>query len=168
MSNFRDLIKTHMGPPVKVEEIITGLGIELDMNAALHSDISGELERKPDGSFKITVNRDHGENRKRFTAAHELGHYMLHAHLIGDGVDDNRAYRSTPSGNHFNQMIKPVHETEANRFAAQLLLPRSIMEEEATSGKLVAKLAATFKVSVRAMEIRLDSLGKAHNGGVIV
>lgn len=52
------------------------------------------LERVGD-TFLITVAANDPLTRQRFTLAHELGHYMLHRTLIGDGLDDDRAYRST-------------------------------------------------------------------------
>jgi Zn-dependent peptidase ImmA (M78 family) len=156
---FIEIVKKHIGPPVKIDEIIKELGLLLDQDAELEPEISGELERQENGGFRISANKGDGENRKRFTIAHELGHYMLHAHLIGDGVDDNKAYRSDPAGNFFNKAIKPQHETEANRFAAQLLMPKKMLEKRAKTGVSVNDLAECFKVSKAAMNIRLETLG---------
>jgi len=35
-----------------------------------------------DGKYKIYINSQCGENRKRFTLAHELGHYFLHREYL--------------------------------------------------------------------------------------
>ncbi len=161
---FIDIVQKHIGPPVNVTEIIKEIGISINMDADLDPEISGELERKADGRFVISANAADGDARKRFTVAHELGHYMLHAHLIGEGVDDSKAYRSDPAGNFHNQLIKRRHETEANRFAAQLLMPKKMVVRRATSGKSVQELAGHFEVSVAAMKIRLNTLGIAVSG----
>ena len=156
---FRDIVRQHIGPPVNIEAIIRGVGIELNKKAELDTEISGQLERLGPGSYRISANKNDAYFRQRFTMAHELGHYMLHAHLIGEGVDDTTAYRSVPKGNFYNPNITSTEETEANRFAAELLMPSSLLAVESTVGQALASLAKSFQVSPRAMEIRLKGLG---------
>lgn len=91
--------------------------------------------------------------------AHELGHYLLHAHLIGEGVDDSVAYRSEPFGEFYNEMISATEETEANQFAARLLMPKSKIIECVGVGDSISELAKKFQVSKQAMNIRLQALG---------
>jgi len=164
VTKFIDIARKHIGPPVAVDKIIEEMDIELELDAFLDDEISGELERKKDGKFRISANATHSERRKRFTIAHELGHYMLHAHLVGDGVDDNRAYRSEPNGNFHNRAIRRRHETEANRFAAQLLMPHRMIRKRAETGVSIKELADKFKVSKDAMTIRLETLNIKHDG----
>ena len=161
---FRDIVRQHIGPPVNIEAIIRGVGIQLDKKAELDTEISGQLERLGPGSYRISANKDDHYLRQRFTMAHELGHYMLHAHLIGDGVDDTTAYRSVQKGNFYNPNITPVEETEANKFAAELLMPKSLLAVESTVGQNLSALAKLFQVSPRAMEIRLKGLGFSIEG----
>lgn len=146
--------------PVDMEKLLNALNIKLEYSSTLHSSISGELERCKDGSFVIRVNNSHSKNRQRFTIAHELGHYMLHRVLIGNGVDDSKAYRSEAAGNFHNTNIKDWHETEANQFAAGLLMPKNQVIEAFTreEDKSIAHLAKLFSVSESAMSIRLRSL----------
>lgn len=165
---FRDIVRQHSGPPVNIEAIIRGVGIQLDKKAELDPNVSGQLERLGPDSYRISANKSDHYLRQRFTMAHELGHYMLHAHLIGDGVDDTKVYRSDPKGNFFNPNITSVEETEANKFAAELLMPRSLLAVESTVGLPVAKLATDFQVSPRAMEIRLTGLGFLIENGVVM
>ena len=140
--------------PVPVKSLPASLGIKLKA-AFLASGISGMLEKKGE-SFLLTVNVADPETRQRFTIAHELGHYMLHRHLVGDGLDDDRAYRSTEAGKYHNTMIGPEEETEANKFAANLLMPReAITRERARLGNNVAQMANLFGVSEHAMSIRM-------------
>lgn len=165
---FRDVVRQHIGPPVNIEAIIRGVGIQLDKKAELETEISGQLERLGPGSYRISANKADNYFRQRFTMAHELGHYMLHAHLIGDGVDDTTAYRSLPKGNFYNPNITPTEETEANKFAAELLMPRSLLAVESIAGRDLSALAKLFQVSSRAMQIRLTGLGFAiDENGVI-
>ncbi len=144
--------------PVDLEELLGDLNITLERSYELHRDISGELEKREDGSFIIRVNASHAKTRQRFTIAHELGHYMLHRMLIGKGVDDNKAYRSESKGNFNNTNIKPRHETEANQFAASLLMPAGQVRAAYEANPSVFHLAQHFSVSEAAMSIRLRSL----------
>jgi len=73
---------------VNIEAIIRDPGIELDKKADLDGEIAGQLERTAAG-YRIAVNKSDHYFRKPFTMAHELGHFMLHGHLIGEGRDDN-------------------------------------------------------------------------------
>ncbi|MDR3714758.1 MAG: ImmA/IrrE family metallo-endopeptidase [Puia sp.] len=93
----------------------------------------------------ITVNsRIAFDTRKRFAAAHELGHYEMHRYLrpvFGDTEYDLlNWYRGGP------------HEIEANEFAAELLMPTEVFHSECKSKgklepKLIDHLANRFQVS---------------------
>src|SRR5215813_4309479 len=66
------------GGPVPVEKIARSLGIRIDLDE-VDDDLSGFLVR--DEKNKRTVigaNKSHHPRRRRFTIAHELGHYLLH------------------------------------------------------------------------------------------
>jgi hypothetical protein len=122
----------------------------------LDSDVSGELVPLPGGGYAINVNAADSLRRQRFTTAHELGHFAMHRHLIGNGIDDDRAYRSTRSGRYYNTAIGPLQETEANRFAANLLMPAHLMDQAKQRGLVhPQELADAFMVSLPAMRIRL-------------
>lgn len=84
--------------------------------------------------------------RRRFTVAHELGHYVLgHQDVPRDSFDVSR------SGN-------PI-EVHANQFAAELLMPAHVVRTMALSGRTsIDELAQTFGVSRVAMEYRLANL----------
>lgn len=143
--------------PVDVKGLIEALGIQYQ-KAFLNDNISGMLERMSNGRFKITVNATHKETRQRFTAAHELGHYINHRNLIGDGIDDNKAYRSTAEGMYHNKDIGPLEETEANKFAAIVLMPGPMVKQEYQANQNTDELARKFGVSERALKWRLVNL----------
>ena len=143
--------------PVPVFKLPEKLGIKLNY-AFLSDDISGMLETVRN-AFILTVNASDFETRQRFTLAHELGHYMLHRPLIGSGLDDDRAYRSTDVGKYHNTRIGMKEEREANRFAANLLMPDKKVIELKKDISDPEKLAREFGVSLQAMNIRLSSLG---------
>jgi hypothetical protein len=140
--------------PVPVFDILTELGLGPEREF-LPDDISGWIERRPNGSYGVVVNAAHAPVRQRFTAAHELGHYIYHRDLLGAGTGDTRAYRA--EGTRFpNGAIRPVHERQANSFAANLLMPlTSINKLKAEGVTTVAGLADSLGVSQDAMRIRL-------------
>lgn len=146
--------------PVDLKGLANSLGVEV-RHVYLDDDISGMIEHKNE-RYVISVNALDACYRQRFTIAHELGHFMNHRHLMQDGIDDNRAYRSTSSGRYHNTEIGPAEETQANRFAAALLMPAKAVRRAYNEGlKDVNELARKFQVSKQAMRIRLESLGLA-------
>lgn len=147
---FKVIARHWDSTPVPIDAIIADMGLPLSYEP-MDDNISGYIERT-NGSYRIVVNSAHARTRQRFTAAHELGHFIYHRDLLGDGVGDNRAYRTEGTGRQ-NENIRPIHERQANSFAANVLMPRhrlSAVEDEGT-----AALAARFSVSQEAMRIRL-------------
>lgn len=139
--------------PVDVKGLALALGVPVQ-ESWLDEHICGTLERTARG-FMIRVNANHPETRRRFTIAHELGHFLFHRHLIGNGVDDDRAFRSTNKGMYKNMAIGPAQETEANRFAANVLMPFDLIEEARRDGlNSPRKIAKRLGVSEQALCIR--------------
>lgn len=136
--------------PVPIDQIISDIGLPLCYEA-MADNISGYIERS-NGSYRIVVNANHAPTRQRFTAAHELGHYVFHRDLLGEGVGDNRAYR-TEGTERPNANIRPIHERQANSFAANVLMPRHRLTD--VGHETTQALAERFGVSQEAMRIRL-------------
>jgi Zn-dependent peptidase ImmA (M78 family) len=163
VSNAFDVAERYWakGPPVDIIGIIHALGIEYAEEVRPES-MSGLVERYGDG-YRIVVNASHNPVRRRFTAAHELGHYVYHRELIGDGIYDDAAYRTTDiSGRYRNSKIRQEHETQANRFAAVVLMPSQLihrLQEELgldiNDPRAVHELARLLDVSEQALRIRL-------------
>jgi hypothetical protein len=84
----------------------------------------------------ILVRADDGLPRRRFTAAHELGHYLLHflprlrdrrepdPCLVQDDGDETVREEEKPSEE--GTLSLPEMERQANRFAAEVLMPESL------------------------------------------
>lgn len=145
-------------PPVPVDQIAKKLGLLL-VPLPAGDEISGAIIRNG-SQVVIAVNPTHHANRQRFTIAHELGHYFLHEGLQ-EHVDENFriAWRNANSSKAVNWP-----EIEANRFAAELLMPTEFLQRDLDSleglGKRsVAVLARAYAVSPEAMKIRLTNLG---------
>lgn len=139
--------------PVDVTAMAKALGLTVDMDAEMSPELSGRIRRGGIGpaGYHIEVNGAHSSNRKRFTLAHEIAHYLLHRDLIGDGVEDNTLYRSST--------LSDQTEIEANRLAAQILMPAPLVRNIYGAGaKSLVGLCAAFQVSEEAMRIRLRQL----------
>jgi hypothetical protein len=112
---------------------------------------SGEIVRDIDrGGFSgycIVVNVTHPRVRKRFTAAHEVAHFLLHRDRITNRLRDDKMYRSS---------LGTTKEREANQLAADILMPRRAIAQFRTAGlQSPEELAAKFQVSAQAMRLRL-------------
>jgi len=147
--------------PVPVTRIAQDLGI--DVRAAKHdTDLSGFIYCEA-GETIIGVNLSHSEKRQRFTIAHELGHYFLHS-ITGVHMDTavQPRYRNEISSQGTN-----AEEIEANTFAAELLMPAYLIEQDMrhfdgvdiSDDQEIGKLADRYGVSVQALTIRLANLG---------
>lgn len=109
---------------------------------------------------RVWVNALEGQRstgRRRFTIAHELGHWRLHS----DGAEAHTRFcRSDEVGaTAAEARTARAVEREANRFAAALLMPEALLRNEAPRHRLnVQILADRFGVSGAAMQVRLESL----------
>jgi len=104
----------------------------------------------------IVVEANDHEHRRRFSIAHEIGHFVLH---LQDHPElflcsqEDMELQTPDEGQHRRQ------EWEANLFAGELLMPEQplIAMFRATGGRL-SSLARHFRVSPKALEIRLDRI----------
>ncbi|MCX6543522.1 MAG: ImmA/IrrE family metallo-endopeptidase [Acidobacteria bacterium] len=121
-----------------------------------YSTLSGSEARivGADDNAIITVNRNASRGRERFSAAHELAHWLRDAGEVAllcspDDVFDESAGTNT--------------ETRANDYAADLLLPKFMFAPRSMGRSMtlgtVSDLAAVFTTSLTATAIRLVQLG---------
>lgn len=165
MSLTATIRRAQSSPPVDLRLIASEYGIRIH-RAWLDTGVSGELVPLSDGKFQINVSEDDNPRRQRFTIAHELGHFFLHRHLIGSGIGDDKAYRSTGVGRYHNTMIGPKEETEANQFASNLLMPDHLIDMLRRMGKTTPQqMADELQVSLPAMRIRLGMPARPVPGG---
>ena len=155
-------------PSVDVHSLAMALGAVIKEEAS-DSDVSGALFREKDQVI-IGVNSSHSQYRKRFTVAHELGHFLLHDDVVRIDhhymeVAQKPGMRPIANRSQISSEAKDPREIEANRFAAALLMPADFLERDLRerrlplSDKEIAQLAKTYEVSVQAMSFRLINLG---------
>mgnify|MGYP005853684599 CR=1 FL=1 len=146
--------------PVKLGQLAKELEASVKISS-MNTGVSGQIMRE-DSHYLIRVNRHEARERQRFTIAHELAHLILHKSVIDsspDGIKDNVLYRSGAP-----ERI----EYEANRLAADIVMPMALVEKvlrEEFDGVVteatIESLAARFQVSKVAMEIRLSTFAEA-------
>ncbi|MCT8266784.1 MULTISPECIES: ImmA/IrrE family metallo-endopeptidase [Afifella] len=156
--NDLEILKHHMAhPPVQPKDIIEGLGVRF-VTEDMENGASGCIQKYRDGGYRISVNAAEGPQRRRFTAAHELAHYLLHRDLLDERGHLDRLYGGAAANP--SAPLSPLHEVQANKLAAQILMPAPQIRARVGGGKPdVEALASEFDVSPAAMRIRLKTLG---------
>jgi transcriptional regulator with XRE-family HTH domain len=134
-------------PPVPVDQLARSCGAFV-ITRMMPEDLSG-LVFEMDGGAVIGVNSEHSENRQRFSIAHELGHHLL-SHHDRFHID---VTEGDPPGYDWQT------ERAANEFAADLLMPRDLVNSRFQNTPETHRLAREFKVSDLAMGYRLVNLG---------
>lgn len=135
--------------------------IDLDQTVKMFPDIKVEyvtmaptqsgMLQYDNGIWTIGINREHNKKRQRFTLAHELGHYILHK-------EKNSEFRDAVF---FRDEVLDSMEFNANEFAGELLMPKSLVRNFIDNDGLrnIGQLAEKFGVSAAAMKYRILSLG---------
>lgn len=158
-------------PPVPVERIASSL---LDLLIEETDDVraidgaptdqgplSGMLVPATQTIWLDRTEAARSRGRRRFTIAHECGHWLLH--VAGSGQDiccrpQDVAEQDVADGDRVRQLRQ--REAEANAFARELLMPEPlVVEQAAQTGTNLSAMAERFDVSVPAIRLRLLTLG---------
>jgi hypothetical protein len=183
--------------PVPLEQILAAMGIvRIEVQALTRATAAAELAAwnldRPDllndptplagllfvtaGGGCVLVRRDDPLPRRRFSAAHELGHYLMHhrpewlADDEPDAITDDEpeaVIEAAPDDDAIADPALVERERQANRFAAELLMPAALCrhlhqfyEERygATPQFIEGHMAGDLLVSRQATRYRLQSL----------
>lgn len=113
----------------------------------------GRLTVRGSRGFIRVADRITEEAQRRFVVAHELGHYIMHA---------SRGLLSLCTEGDFLEYAPGNAETEANVFAAELLMPQALFERkcdvEVPGLDAVRELAEEFGTTLTATAIRFVDL----------
>lgn len=137
-------------PPVDVEGLATRCGAHL-VRRHFDDALSGLVIKLEDRAL-IAVNAGHSGGRQRFTIGHELGHLLLGHHDRFHIDLGGSAEHGNPPGHDWR------NERAANDFAAELLMPTTLVHEAFEHTESVWNLAQLFEVSEIAMGYRLANL----------
>lgn len=136
--------------PVDPAQIARDAGAQVIADGTMsRSDLSGSFDVE-NGVPTIRYNPDDAAVRRRFTIAHELGHMFLNH---GRSMRDN--------ARNYDTHTQALREQDANRFAAELLMPKEVIDwmiyKEGYND--VDQMARDLNVSSTAMRFRLRNLG---------
>jgi Zn-dependent peptidase ImmA (M78 family) len=136
-----------VAPPINLDKVIKQSGLSVKIGAFDDPDIIGMYDRK-----QSAILLQEGDNlvRKLFTAAHELGHYYLHADKPNETFFRKDFFLLDDSDK--------IQEQEANWFAASLLMPREIFAVFYKKLSNIEQLAKLFNVSSTAVYFRIKNL----------
>lgn len=123
-----------------VYEILDSLNVIL-IRKEYKSEIKGRFMRNIFEDEFIFVSNKLSKQEEKIVIAHELGHLILHPDLV----------TSYYTGNHF--LTKNRYEIEANKFAAELLIPDDI---ELYEGITTKELAALLNVPEELIKLKFN------------
>ena len=135
-------------PPISLQKLGDYLKTKYDLELRGIRDFSDKTSGATvtvDGNPTIAFNKNHRWCRRRFTIAHEIGHYMMktgHENIEPalDGTDSI--------------------EVEANEFAAELLMPLKEFKKDCKNGiTSIDEIAEKYQVSKEAAGWRLVHSG---------
>jgi Zn-dependent peptidase ImmA (M78 family) len=168
-SKIKNLVLDILGDsytlPINVNKLAKDHGTKIVIDDLSSSHLSGFAFQKNNEKI-IGVNESESEERKRFTIAHELGHLFLHKNAVNYDQGGIMLFRDGHSSEGTD-----LREVQANRFAAELLMPEPSIREDLAKEQsfdlmndpdllrpFVGKMAKKYKVSEQAMSIRLTTL----------
>ena len=140
-------------PIYTLRKVLEDVGVHVFIDT-LSSKLAGLYVFVPDFGYCILINKLHPRERRRWTTAHEYGHFLLDRDK--PGVDYLRAVQR-----------KPENERFADAFAAAFLMPeagvqRRFYEEVERKSDFnvgdLCRMASYYAVSLMAMTLRLESL----------
>lgn len=137
--------------PVKIAAISKSMGV-MPYQASLSSGLSGMIVKKPNEQARAYVENSETETRRRFTLAHELGHYVERVDVSDD--NDFSFVERRKSGRY------DLHEFYADEFAGALLMPEKPFMDMIREGCSLIDIAARFGVSLDAARKRRERLKK--------
>jgi hypothetical protein len=149
-TRVQQVIRSFTGAaPVNISGLAAALGVNVWQGnlGANSGEIFRDIRKGGFSGYSIRVNAADPPVRKRFTAAHELAHFLRHRNRFTNRLIDDKMYRSG---------LGSGVEAEANRLAADLLMPSRLIRQFVLAGiKSPEELANRFNVSVRAMRLRI-------------
>ena len=132
LDSFTQKRRQRLSAPIPVFDIIEFLGYDIDFRKdGIYQDadiLGGTLIEEK--TVQINENISDHEGRMHFTAAHEIGHIILHVPLFKrvNNVDSDQKIISRKDGG-FEGERKQPEEWQADKFAAFLLMPSKLIKK---------------------------------------
>lgn len=145
---------------LQLEKLVKDLNLSLKEADFKDDNISGGIKKQGD-LWTIYINKHDTFNRKRFTTAHEIGHYIsyISGSLSKVPLDEQNelmdyAILERNESNKYKEV-----EKEANEIAGRILMPEFEVRYLVKNNYDVDEIADHFLVSTSAVTVRLRNLG---------
>lgn len=142
--------------PVPVVSIASDLHLEIYETDDLTLKEAGYIKKEGD-KYVIYLNILDSPTRKRFTIAHEIGHFLYDKNILdtdGGFLDHVKQPVIMRETNTKMPQDKKEQEVRANNFAAQLLMPEAVFKKAYEEFNTIEEVATKFNTSVSAATIR--------------
>lgn len=147
------ILKTHWDQLVPVNVARIAKAMQLSVVLADPGEACALLEILPEHKGRVTLHRNHPITRQRYAVAHAIAHLSLH-HLR-PGMQRPIFVTDDYHVDHDKR-----HESEANDFALQLLIPEAVLRATLADGhvRTLDALAQLFAVSEQLIKQRMADL----------
>jgi len=136
-----DIHTRHPTSPISLRLVTKKMGIKY-IKVPMHQNTCGMMVRSNDGPY-IAINANHPYTRRRFSTAHEIGHYYLGHESDITQLNDQNRYK----------------EVQANRFASSLLMPDELFYRAHKEHYSIKEMANWLRVSPISVAIRCIEFG---------
>ncbi|MGL5549566.1 MAG: ImmA/IrrE family metallo-endopeptidase [Culicoidibacterales bacterium] len=143
------------------------LGHFPDMLTIEETTLTHDAELDHKDNYIIRINKEHREQRQKFSLAHEFAHLVLHTDFLK--VLTGKTETETAEFPFLRSKIGGRKEIEANKFAAEFLLPKELFlekydlkcdcDDKESKTEIIQALASEFYVSQHFVEVRGKNLG---------
>ena len=141
-------------PPVDLLLILSTRGIGYEEVDDFPDTVDALIVEDGSKVFAAVNARQH-LHRRRFSLAHELGHYFMHR----DGMPEEAITIDNPPSDDMGEVTKSPAETEADLFAGELLVPLEMLKLHVQKG--IPELSRIFLVSEQVISISISRHMKA-------
>jgi hypothetical protein len=169
LASYRDQFSHPITMPVQPEVIaqaLFGLRIETSNLGRFGQRVCGALSVDEKTIYVDTLC---SWRQRSFAVAHELGHWILHEDHQASQLDVGESQAISLSQILLSRRARTkkeqarLREIEANRFAAALLVPYTLLMEQVSKfaiidAQVIGNLARTFNVSTQTMRYRITDL----------
>jgi Zn-dependent peptidase ImmA (M78 family) len=148
-----------------LEGLLADDDLELASSDFSHAGYAACLVRT-EGCCGIILSSEQAGGRRRFSIAHELGHYHIPSHSTVSGFCTDADLSAAEGGNR-------LQEWEANDFAAELLMPRRLFAADANARNASIATAVElagdtfYDVSIMAATLRIVDTTR-HAAAIVV
>lgn len=148
--------------PIPIIKIVKDAGFsvyvqDLPRNIGGYIVVNADLEEKFNTDKIIVVNESENTKRRRFTVAHEFGHFLFD---FSSGTEFSNAFENDDTSD-------SQKEKRVNAFAAELLMPKEkffdkykeLKEKNISEFDIISTLSDYFLTPIKSVEKRIIEIG---------